>query len=203
MRNPRTPRKPRGQGIYLKMGLKKCKWWNANQKIPPKPWNGDCQIWRFPAGKFPRGGTPWSTQKIFKFQIFHREDRCFLTGPESPRKRRHSQWGGASGTGGTLCGSGCPSSGISAGGGGVHLKWVPPTTGPPDPAPKPRNPPVVGTARGGGQQWSGDRGNAPHIGRTPGVGRFLCRYGGREPPSQVMSTNSSCNGSDSQKTEFF
>ena len=69
-------------------------------------------------------------------------------------------------------------------GGGVHLRWVSPTTGPPDPAPKLRNPPVVGTARGGGQQWSGDRGNAPHVGRTPGVGRFLCRYGGEGTPVQ-------------------
>ncbi len=204
MRNPRTPRKPRGQEIYLKMGLKKCRSWNANKKILPKPWIGDCQIWRFPAGEFSRGGIPWSTKKISKFQIFQREDRCFLTGPESPRKRRHSQWGVASGIGGALSGSGCPFSGIPAGGGGgVHLKWVPPTTGPPDPAPKPRNPPSSARPGEGDSNGAGTGGTHPKLAGHPGSADFCADMGGREPPSQVMSTDLSCNGSDSQRTEIF
>ncbi len=132
-----------------------------------------------PCGGIPAGRDPLvNLKKIPNSKFSIGRTVASIQGPSPPGSGGIPS-GGASGTRGALSGSGCPSSGISAGGGeGFTLGGFPPQLD----LRILRQSFVVSTARGGGQQWSGYRGKAPHVGRKPGVGRFLCRYGGEGTP---------------------
>jgi hypothetical protein len=70
-------------------------------------------------------------------------------------------------------------------GGGVHLKWVPPTTRPPDPAPKPRNPPSSAGPGEGDSNGAGTGGTHPTLAEHTGSADFCAEMGGREVPGDV------------------